>query len=356
MLFNPDGCCLYSGFQDSLRVYGWEPERCFDVVLVNWGKVADLSICNNQLVSHCSWGGGKVAVKHEIKSSCLCAGLLTFKLISDKWPGLATCPAREILCAFAFSSTMLTFFSLWLLEERAGAWFDQYLETEIGKSFIIAFHKTLAAWNWKSQSTELRNSQAQLLRVSPSCLLSKRLVHTLFPGELPWPFAFADRRFLCTKHSLFLCCGSQPSHKVGFCSSWADEGWWASCAAYPYGVLPSPHLWQALNQLQQATKVRESAGLLNFKILSLYARNLVLSLSLTDSVWLALTASLFFHSRVKHNSESERRSPSSEDDRDEKESRAEIQNQEDYKEIFQPKNAICQYQGLLCFWVFGLGL
>lgn len=50
ILFNPDGCCLYSGCQDSLRVYGWEPERCFDVVLVNWGKVADLAICNNQLV------------------------------------------------------------------------------------------------------------------------------------------------------------------------------------------------------------------------------------------------------------------------------------------------------------------
>lgn len=51
ILFNPDGCCLYSGCQDSLRVYGWEPERCFDVVLVSWGKVADLAICNNQLVS-----------------------------------------------------------------------------------------------------------------------------------------------------------------------------------------------------------------------------------------------------------------------------------------------------------------
>lgn len=50
ILFNPDGCCLYSGCQDSLRVYGWEPERCFDVVLVHWGKVADLAICNNQLV------------------------------------------------------------------------------------------------------------------------------------------------------------------------------------------------------------------------------------------------------------------------------------------------------------------
>ncbi|KAM4640115.1 katanin p80 WD40 repeat-containing subunit B1 isoform 1-T1 [Amazona ochrocephala] len=50
VLFNPDGCCLYSGFQDSLRVYGWEPERCFDMVLVNWGKVADLSVRNNQLI------------------------------------------------------------------------------------------------------------------------------------------------------------------------------------------------------------------------------------------------------------------------------------------------------------------
>ncbi|XP_020819313.1 katanin p80 WD40 repeat-containing subunit B1 isoform X3 [Phascolarctos cinereus] len=50
ILFNPDGCCLYSGCQDSLRVYGWEPERCFDVVSVNWGKVADLTTCNNQLI------------------------------------------------------------------------------------------------------------------------------------------------------------------------------------------------------------------------------------------------------------------------------------------------------------------
>ncbi|XP_077183426.1 katanin p80 WD40 repeat-containing subunit B1 isoform X1 [Paroedura picta] len=50
VLFNPDGCCLYAGCHDSLRVYGWEPERCFDVVMVNWSKVADLSICNNQLI------------------------------------------------------------------------------------------------------------------------------------------------------------------------------------------------------------------------------------------------------------------------------------------------------------------
>lgn len=46
--------------------------------------------------------------------------------------------------------------------------------------------------------------------------------------------------------------------------------------------------------------------------------------------------------RVKQNSESERRSPSSEDDRDERESRAEIQNAEEYNEIFQPKNSISE--------------
>uniref|UniRef100_A0A452V8A1 Katanin p80 WD40 repeat-containing subunit B1 n=1 Tax=Ursus maritimus TaxID=29073 RepID=A0A452V8A1_URSMA len=46
--------------------------------------------------------------------------------------------------------------------------------------------------------------------------------------------------------------------------------------------------------------------------------------------------------RVKQNSEGERRSPSSEDDRDERESRAEIQNAEEYNEIFQPKNSISE--------------
>lgn len=46
--------------------------------------------------------------------------------------------------------------------------------------------------------------------------------------------------------------------------------------------------------------------------------------------------------RVKQNSESERRSPSSEDEREERESRAEIQNTEEYNEIFQPKNSISE--------------
>ncbi|XP_053304476.1 katanin p80 WD40 repeat-containing subunit B1 isoform X2 [Spea bombifrons] len=50
VLFSSDGGCLFCGGRDSLRVYGWEPERCFDTVPVGWGKVSDLAICNNQLI------------------------------------------------------------------------------------------------------------------------------------------------------------------------------------------------------------------------------------------------------------------------------------------------------------------
>ncbi|XP_003437792.4 LOW QUALITY PROTEIN: katanin p80 WD40 repeat-containing subunit B1 [Oreochromis niloticus] len=48
--FSPDGSCLYSGATDSLRVFGWEPDRCFDAVSVGWGKVSDVAICNQQLI------------------------------------------------------------------------------------------------------------------------------------------------------------------------------------------------------------------------------------------------------------------------------------------------------------------
>ncbi|NWR76876.1 KTNB1 protein, partial [Centropus unirufus] len=158
VLFNPDGCCLYSGFHDSLRVYGWEPERCFDVVLVNWGKVADLSICNNQLIG----------------------------------------------VSFAQSTV---------------------------SSFVV-----------------------DLSRVTKSGFILHGLLRDDEPLVPPTPTGSSLRRIY-----------DRPS---------------TSCS--------KPQ------------------------------------------------------SRVKHNSESERRSPSSEDDQDEKESKAEIQNPEDYKEIFQPKNAICR--------------
>ncbi|XP_009863394.1 PREDICTED: katanin p80 WD40 repeat-containing subunit B1, partial [Apaloderma vittatum] len=158
MLFNPDGCCLYSGFQDSLHVYGWEPERCFDVVLVNWGQVADLSICNSQLIG--------------------------------------------------VSSAQSTV-----------------------SSFVV-----------------------DLGRVTKSDSVPHGLIRDDKPLVPPTATGSSLRRIY-----------DRPS---------------TTCS--------KPQ------------------------------------------------------SRVKHNSESERRSPSSEDDRDEKESKAEIQNPEDYKEIFQPKNAICR--------------
>ncbi|XP_023257140.1 katanin p80 WD40 repeat-containing subunit B1 [Seriola lalandi dorsalis] len=50
IFFSPDGSCVYSGATDSLRVFGWEPDRCFDVVPVGWGKVSDLAVCNQQLI------------------------------------------------------------------------------------------------------------------------------------------------------------------------------------------------------------------------------------------------------------------------------------------------------------------
>ncbi|XP_038160429.1 katanin p80 WD40 repeat-containing subunit B1 isoform X2 [Cyprinodon tularosa] len=50
LAFSPDGSCLYSGASDSLRVFGWEPDRCFDVVPVGWGKASDLAVIGQQLI------------------------------------------------------------------------------------------------------------------------------------------------------------------------------------------------------------------------------------------------------------------------------------------------------------------
>uniref|UniRef100_A0A8C2WC99 Katanin p80 WD40 repeat-containing subunit B1 n=1 Tax=Cyclopterus lumpus TaxID=8103 RepID=A0A8C2WC99_CYCLU len=50
VFFSSDGSCLYSGATDCLRIFGWEPDRCFDVVPVGWGKVSDLAVCNQQLI------------------------------------------------------------------------------------------------------------------------------------------------------------------------------------------------------------------------------------------------------------------------------------------------------------------
>ncbi|XP_076370614.1 katanin p80 WD40 repeat-containing subunit B1-like isoform X2 [Tachypleus tridentatus] len=49
--FNPDGECVFGGAQDMLKVYGWEPFRTFDTLVMGWGKVADISISQNQLIA-----------------------------------------------------------------------------------------------------------------------------------------------------------------------------------------------------------------------------------------------------------------------------------------------------------------
>ncbi|XP_018326906.1 katanin p80 WD40 repeat-containing subunit B1 [Agrilus planipennis] len=48
--FNPDGDCLFAGVRDYLKVVGWEPERLFDSVPVNWGRIFDISTAQHQLV------------------------------------------------------------------------------------------------------------------------------------------------------------------------------------------------------------------------------------------------------------------------------------------------------------------
>lgn len=48
--FNPDGECIYSGSQDLLKVYSWEPGRTRDTLVMGWGKVADIATAQNQLV------------------------------------------------------------------------------------------------------------------------------------------------------------------------------------------------------------------------------------------------------------------------------------------------------------------
>lgn len=50
MLFHPDGACIFGGSNDLVKVYGWEPSKCFDSVNMGWGKVVDMAIAQTQLV------------------------------------------------------------------------------------------------------------------------------------------------------------------------------------------------------------------------------------------------------------------------------------------------------------------
>lgn len=50
LTFSADGGRLFSGHADVLGACAWEPERWLDTVTVGWGRVADLALCNQQLV------------------------------------------------------------------------------------------------------------------------------------------------------------------------------------------------------------------------------------------------------------------------------------------------------------------
>jgi hypothetical protein len=65
LCFNPDGERLFVGVRDYLKVVGWEPNRLFDSVPVNWSRVSDISIAQNQLVS---LGGPNVL--HNVYRMC----------------------------------------------------------------------------------------------------------------------------------------------------------------------------------------------------------------------------------------------------------------------------------------------
>ena len=44
VLFSEDGSALLSGAEESLKVWGWEPVRCFEQAEVRWSRLADMCI------------------------------------------------------------------------------------------------------------------------------------------------------------------------------------------------------------------------------------------------------------------------------------------------------------------------
>lgn len=61
MIFNPDGRTLLTGLHESLKLFSWEPLRCYDAVDVGWSKLADLNIHEGKLLG-CSYNQSCVGV------------------------------------------------------------------------------------------------------------------------------------------------------------------------------------------------------------------------------------------------------------------------------------------------------
>uniref|UniRef100_A0A5B6ZMG8 Katanin p80 WD40 repeat-containing subunit B1 homolog n=1 Tax=Davidia involucrata TaxID=16924 RepID=A0A5B6ZMG8_DAVIN len=61
MTFNPDGRTLLCGLHESLKVFSWEPIRCYDAVDVGWSRLSDLNIHEGKLLG-CSYNQSCVGV------------------------------------------------------------------------------------------------------------------------------------------------------------------------------------------------------------------------------------------------------------------------------------------------------
>ncbi|XP_039134977.1 katanin p80 WD40 repeat-containing subunit B1 homolog KTN80.4-like [Dioscorea cayenensis subsp. rotundata] len=59
--FNPDGRTLLCGLHESLKVFSWEPVRCYDTVDVGWSRLSDLNIHEGKLLG-CSYNQSCVGV------------------------------------------------------------------------------------------------------------------------------------------------------------------------------------------------------------------------------------------------------------------------------------------------------
>ncbi|KAG6696697.1 hypothetical protein I3843_09G156000 [Carya illinoinensis] len=59
--FHPDGRTMFSGVEDSLKVYSWEPVICHDAVDMGWSTLGDLCIHDGKLLA-CSYHQNSVGV------------------------------------------------------------------------------------------------------------------------------------------------------------------------------------------------------------------------------------------------------------------------------------------------------
>ncbi|XP_061337361.1 katanin p80 WD40 repeat-containing subunit B1 homolog KTN80.4-like isoform X2 [Gastrolobium bilobum] len=61
LTFSPDGRTLLCGLHESLKVFSWEPIRCYDMVDVGWSRLSDLNVHEGKLLG-CSYNQSCVGV------------------------------------------------------------------------------------------------------------------------------------------------------------------------------------------------------------------------------------------------------------------------------------------------------